>query len=541
MRYATLTFETVFFDQLATTNNLSPIRMSVRCSLFTCFLILLAFAFLSYKIDSTLLTAFAERLTFFTSWQNKTVEAIGYFKCKLPILDPWDRQIQKHLKHPRKIDCVELQPYLSAIDSNNRLFLNKSQFAALNIVEPSDYKCWFIPFDRGNGTNDDKIVERDRCEIKLGETKTIPTDQVYVNCNYANSTKLYTNVHALVPDRKTKKRERNTELSVFLFTIDSLSSSMFDRSLPLTRKFLFETMGFHRLKGFNRAGKNSTPNMGIVLTGLRYANESLEMQNELEEVKSHTYDHWPLIWKNFSAKGYVTALIEDQPQYGLFNYLANGFSKVPTDHYYRPWQLAMRRSKLAANSSSYCFGNEPKPFLLIDLMDKIVTKYKDNPYFLFSFSNEPSHDTQTDLERLDDYLLKFFRKHHEKNSFNHTVIFLIGDHGPRWGSIRSTIVGRIEENLNHFSVWFPKWFFDKYPNLKENLKANEMTLSSHFDTHRTLQDVLEENFSCSHKPSSGRGLTQICRLPERSCFEAGSKYPAGIPINHEWIAQFQQI
>jgi len=103
---------------------------------------------------------------------------------------------------------------------------------------------------------------------------------------------------------------------------------------------------------------------------------------------------------------------------------------------------------------------------------------------------------------------------------------IYGDHGPRWGSIRSTLVGRVEENLPFHSMWFPPWFYHKFPHILRSLKLNEMTLTTAFDAHQTLIDISQENFSCKLNKKNDRqtirGRSQICPLPTyRTCSDAG--------------------
>lgn len=47
--------------------------------------------------------------------------------------------------------------------------------------------------------------------------------------------------------------------------------------------------------------------------------------------------------------------------------------------------------------------------------------------------------------------------------FNRTLVILFGDHGPRFGPLRSTIVGRVAARYPMQLVVFPKWFRENYP------------------------------------------------------------------------------
>lgn len=447
--------------------------------------------------------------------------------CKVPQLDPWDREIRSQIYHHRKINCEIIQPYFTYINDMNELVLNKSEFVRLKILKPSDYKCWYQLLQRGSGNNDNLIEALPIKYIEVGQSHKMVTDAVKVTCVYFNKTRQYENIHALVSKRSAKKPTRDSELSVFLLVVDSTSLSMFRRSLPLTFEFMTRVMGFNLMRSYNRAGLNSLPNMGIVLTGKRNRNETEDMRDELYNGTSYnsaTYDNWPLIWKNFSAKGYVTSYQEEMPQWGLFHYLTGGFLQKPTNHSYRPWGISIYNSKLKEQSSRYCFGNYPQPYLFIDLFERLLTNYKGFKSFIMAFISDLSHDYQQDLEMSDDYLLAFFQRAFESELFNQTAIIVMGDHGAFWGPIRNTVVGRIEENLPFYSIWFPNWFYAKYPHILKNLKMNEAILSSHFDTYETLMDILNENFNGSQRPWQARGLSQLYPIPaNRTCKRAGSK------------------
>lgn len=73
-----------------------------------------------------------------------------------------------------------------------------------------------------------------------------------------------------------------------------------------------------------------------------------------------------------------------------------------------------------------------------------------------------------------------------------------------------------------FGLWFPDWFYKKYPHLKDNIEENTDILGSCFDVYETLNDILNSNFRGSQRNISSRALSQLYPLPKnRTCKSAG--------------------
>ena len=67
----------------------------------------------------------------------------------------------------------------------------------------------------------------------------------------------------------------------------------------------------------------------------------------------------------------------------------------------------------------------------------------------------------------------------------------MSDHGIRFGGIRQTYQGRLEERLPFVFFVFPKWFQDVYPTAVSNLRKNANRLTTPFDIYETLLDILD--------------------------------------------------
>ena len=147
---------------------------------------------------------------------------------------------------------------------------------------------------------------------------------------------------------------------------------------------------------------------------------------------------------------------------------------------------------------------------------------------------------------------------HEKYLEN-TILFVLSDHGIRFGSFRqTTFQGMVEERLRKackvetimkslneflFSLFtaflfaiFPKSFKQKYPLAVRNFKRNSRRLTTHFDVFETLKDLsnLDVNSLANEKLKTRaedlkeregnfpRGISLFLEMPnERTCDNAG--------------------
>lgn len=86
-----------------------------------------------------------------------------------------------------------------------------------------------------------------------------------------------------------------------------------------------------------------------------------------------------------------------------------------------------------------------------------------------------------------------FSKLNGDGHLSNTVVVFMSDHGIRWGSIRSTYQGQLEERLPFVVMALPKQFRQQYPKAFQNLKTNVRRLTTPFDLHETLNDFLDVN------------------------------------------------
>ncbi len=130
------------------------------------------------------------------------------------------------------------------------------------------------------------------------------------------------------------------------------------------------------------------------------------------------------------------------------------------------------------------------------------------------------------MHRNTEAFQEFFWRLATSGALNNTIVFFMADHGIRLGSYFRTEVGMYEAKLPFHYILTPPWFKDKYPVAHSNLLFNSKhRLTTHFDTYRTLQDILHKQLTgdTSHKLGQGEYGDSLFRtIPSaRGCQDAG--------------------
>lgn len=305
-------------------------------------------------------------------------------------------------------------------------------------------------------------------------------------------------MHAFVSRKKIIKKkikpvfedgmnEKDRKLSVMFVGIDSVSRLNLLRTMPKTSRYLHKN-NWISLKGYNKIDDNTFPNLMAILTG-HTVNQITHLcwRNRKEKL-----DNCPLIWYNYSSNGYVTCYAEDEPTIGSFNYHKTGFLKTPTDYYLRPFMLAAeKRLKIKTlNSLNVCIGPNPTLDYILDYAIDFAYTFNDLLTFSLFWMNSYSHNDLNNPSLIDSRMVKFFIDLEKTGALNTTLVIFLSDHGMRFGSIRETYVGWLEERLPFIYFWLPEWFRKIHPDKTEGLLKNAERLTSPFDVYVTLNDIL---------------------------------------------------
>ncbi|XP_033757106.1 uncharacterized protein LOC117339542 [Pecten maximus] len=458
-----------------------------------------------------------------------------YGKCIIPNLNPFDESIKKFEWHPNKIKC-ESSPTFVFVDDDGFLQYNESAVHQGNLAKVT---CVYSVVSRQKG-NDDYVDFGP--EVVLKEPTRVIGDYFRVKCKDSSSRNVYDVMHyqidsKTVQDSRNIQRETDEKFSILILGVDAVSRLAAIRKLPKTFAYLRDEMGAFEFKGHMKVADNTFPNVVPMLTGKKaYSNELPS-----DDVSSVKFDRYPFVWYPLAKAGYATLFSEDYADINMFNLGKAGFNTQPTDHYMRPYWRGIKKMDLLGTiinsalmgfedqklslkkTSTLCYGNTPKHVLSLNHNKEFIKRYSQKLRFSFTWLNEISHDYVNFLELGDDDFKNFFQWINENGHFDNSFVIFLSDHGSRIDSIRNTYIGRIEERMPLLQIAVPRKLREKYPSLVENMQDNTQRLTTHFDFHETLLDIMNSNFGSNYvAPESARGISLFSPIPEsRSCAQAG--------------------
>ncbi|GFT36793.1 uncharacterized protein NPIL_471631 [Nephila pilipes] len=465
-----------------------PSRRAFLKGILVADLLLLPILFLLFSKRNTPPPFIAEHPYFLYDLDASEPRSSGQ-KCVLPRLHPLHPSIWNYLSPPKDIVCKTRRPDLTYISNEGNLLFNSTEVQRNGYTVGKNLHCFWSTVLRAgdNQDDDDKVVLGE--EFPLPENgSSLPFDhEVFqARCKNFAGLPVYDKLHFRIRNiPQSEKKILKNPVNVLIFGLDSMSRLGFMRLLPHTYQYLTDTLQMTVFRGMNKIGDNTYPNLVALLTGKKAYGGGLPDESE-------GFDDWPLIWKNYSSAGYNTMWAEDFPQYGLFNYLAKGFRRPPTDHYLRPFWLALEESTLLKFSSHMCYGSLPKHLLQMDYVRQFISKYHNTnrPYFGFSFLADLSHEYLSRVASADDQFEEFFKHLHEFGYLDNTVLIVMSDHGHRFDAIRTTQVGHVEERMPFFAIHIPKTISSKQTEILRTLSLNSGRLVTPFDTYATLTDLL---------------------------------------------------
>ena len=313
-------------------------------------------------------------------------------------------------------------------------------------------------------------------------------------------------------------KDAHARLNVLMMGFDSLSRNAFIRKLPKTYDYLTKILEADVLKGYNIIGDGTPQALIPILTGYT----ELELPETRKRKFISTFvNTYPMIWKDYQKAGYVTAFNEDEPKIGTFSYRLNGFDAQPTDHYMRTYYQAIEGD--LSYFKKLCVGSRPKHQAMLDYTSDFIEKYNGtNPSFVFSFHAELSHDSINLVGVADEDIKNWLIGLKKSGLLNNTILILMSDHGNRFTETRNTLQGKLEERLPFFSFVFPERFKRRFPSHFKHFQTNVDRLTTPFDIHETLVDILHlQQHGILKKAEHSRAISLFNRIPEhRSCADA---------------------
>ena len=198
-----------------------------------------------------------------------------------------------------------------------------------------------------------------------------------------------------------------------------------------------------------------------------------------------------------------------------------GFRNQPVDHYMRTFYLAAE-SQYKLNQP-HCLGSVPRHSIMMQTIRDFLDAYSNQLKFSFVFHSEYTHGANNKLQWADDDLLRFLEYIDDRVHLNNSLLVLMSDHGARFQNVRVTEQGKYEERMPFLAIRVPPWFSHRYPEVVRNIRANADKLTTPFDLHETIVDVV--NYTGGHNigrlRNRRRGISLFSAIPERrTCADA---------------------
>ncbi|CAH1399296.1 unnamed protein product [Nezara viridula] len=443
--------------------------------------------------------------------------------CRIPDISPWHESIKAFIKKDTLPSCGKPLTKVQRQGNNHVLIADvKDMQCCYSLITRND-----LPSNKSYNTKADDVYSIGKCENFESNVTFSGTEQfIKVKCDpkkKKKNSKSYTGLHAFVRKTKAvvKKLDANyieeKKVSVMIVGIDSISRLNLIRTMPKTVDYL-DKNGWINFKGYNKIDDNTFPNLLAILTGLTVA----QLRASCWSSNSKKIDDCPLIWKEFSKQGYVTAYAEDLPSIGTFNYRKTGFVKSPTDYYIRPFMLAAEKflKIKVKNTLNICLGPVSTSDYILDYLIDFAKTFKDALTFSLFWLNNFSHNDVNTPSAMDSRILSFFSDLKDTGVLENTFIVFLSDHGIRYGKIRETYVGWIEERLPFIYFWVPPKLKEFHPEKYHNLMVNADRLTSPYDLHLSLKDLLGMATNGSRGCPTCHSLFDEASW-NRSCINAG--------------------
>ncbi|KAH8353220.1 hypothetical protein KR084_009686, partial [Drosophila pseudotakahashii] len=313
--------------------------------------------------------------------------------------------------------------------------------------------------------------------------------------------------------------------SVFLFGIDSMSRMNFRRSMPLTSAFVSQK-GWFEMEGYNKVGDNTLPNLMAILTG----RTPRQWRSQCDVRKSGCLDSLTFLWNHFHNAGYLTAYAEDLSSISTFNYLKMGFKRPPVDFYLRPFLMVIEQVMQTVEyfGFKYCVGRKHSFTYVFDFAKQLIERFvleQPKPLFGLFWTSSFTHDNFRGGANLDGLFVRYLEQFKAYGLFERSIVILLSDHGSRYGPLAEHYTGFLEERQPMLHIYLPSWYRRRYPSVERALILNKNRLSSNYDLHLGIRQLIEQihprmDFMRSVKCDYCRSILRV--LPSnRSCSDAG--------------------
>ncbi|KAI6189380.1 hypothetical protein M3Y97_00001800 [Aphelenchoides bicaudatus] len=281
---------------------------------------------------------------------------------------------------------------------------------------------------------------------------------------------------------------------------------------------------------YNKIGDNSLINLLSILSGKVYESKVRDLDNlvrdemslKLNETRSdQAQELADMLLLTAKKRGYATMFHDDIMRHdlGLMQYSGwKGFRKPPADYYFRPYFNYLYR-KVMPNGT--CLNGELYSTRFINTFERFSTVYAKQAHFSFNFITKLTHDSPSPLQLIDTPLSESFERLKQNGLFDNTVVILM------------ITPAALKKGHRSFSIYIPKKYRLAYPEKYKNLQLNTNRLTSNFDIHETLREVMQlpsKNVGTSlFETISTQRHCEHARIPPNFCMCMEALNPSILP------------
>ncbi|XP_063363556.1 uncharacterized protein LOC134652314 [Cydia amplana] len=426
--------------------------------------------------------------------------------------------------------------------NTTHIWVERDNFPYYSLNTSTSIICCYQSFYRPKTVDDitslkiDNRVKYNPCR-NFSDYILAEDEFVRVKCSHG---KKITNSFFLFAREKKISVKPKTDLpyNILILGIDSVSRLNLHRTMPKTVTFL-NTLGAVELLRYNKVGDNTFPNLIPLLLGKHVT----ELQETCWPNKKLTFDNCPFIWERFQQAGFATAYGEDHTMIGTFNYNRRGFAGSPTDYYLRTFMVEAETFARTNNGGKFklCLNDKYIFKILLDYVEDLTAVSK-RSLFGFFWENTMTHDHLNYPSVMDEDYTALFKRMHSSGYLNKSIVFLTSDHGIRWGKFRKTRQGFLEARLPFVFALIPPSFRKNFSEAYTNLVQNVHRLTTPFDVHATLIDLInlktienaKINYRTNEAYTSKRSISLFLPIPENRTCESAA-------IDAHWCVDYGNV
>jgi hypothetical protein len=383
--------------------------------------------------------------------ENYFVKTSG---CRIVKMDVMSDQIKSFFssEKPRSINCG-VPPITSSDENYLWINLTENEIKTYYNLTSDQMLCYYAPFSRLT----DYLVVRNETlnSLHIGNRVRITSEFIQVFCENHNQTQIYLDYHSFFPEKNPMQNdEKHAEAepekyNVMIFGIDSVSKLNFHRMLNETSNTLLNELNAIELHGYNKIDDNTYPNLIPLLSSLTA--DELNDACLSSNTSSTFFDNCHFIWNDFKNQGFKTLFSEDSASLGLFNYFKGGFDKQPVDFYWRTMlhQMEKEISHNKIGNFKLCLGHRRAfDVFLKGHFQKFLKSMSNELMFSFFWTSSMTHDFINYPMLIDHDINESLMMMKNSQYLDKTILFILSDHGIRFGSFRqTTFQGMVEERL----------------------------------------------------------------------------------------------